>query len=122
MHWRPASMTTCLREENDMLPTTTWAAKTPPLQGHPWPPVHPYTHLDPDLEAFLALTGPQQRQVLADWRCTPERHGRVLHTWLATCFGYRYGYADSPCFQHTDERLEVQLTQAELVLGQELLT
>lgn len=93
----------------------------PPLQHYPWPPVNPADALPPDLCAFLTLDLPQQRQTLAALRRTPAQHGRMLHEGLATCFSARYGYADSPCFQRLDAALEVQLMQAELALGDELL-
>jgi hypothetical protein len=105
-----------------MLTKALFMAPMPPLQVHSWPPVLPYPGLDPDLWTFLALPLADQRQMLAALRNTPERYGRVLHDGLATCFNYHYGYPDSPCCQRLDDALEVQLTQAELVLGNELLT
>jgi hypothetical protein len=105
-----------------MLNKALFMAPMPPLQVRSWPPVPPYSGLDPDLRTFLALPLADQRQMLAALRNTPEHYGRVLHDGLATCCSYHYGYPDSPCCQRLDDALEVQLPQAELVLGNELLT
>src|SRR5262249_7411644 len=105
-----------------MLNKAILTAAMPPLQARAWPPVPPSLGLDPELRAWLALPPAHQRQRLAALPHTPQRYGRVLHDGLAACFGYRYGYPDSLCYQRLDDALEVQLTQAELMLGDELLT
>jgi hypothetical protein len=105
-----------------MLNPNTFRDETATLQARYWPPVTPSPSLDAAFQAFVALDMEAQRRFVAARRCYPEEYGRVVHSCLATVYGYRFGYRDSPCYQRTDDDFEARLELAKLTLEHEFMT
>jgi hypothetical protein len=97
------------------------ATRTAALPDRYWPPVPPFTRLHPELVGFIELSDDQQREFLAAIRHDAETHGSTLHCFLSEVNAYLFGYRDSPCAAGPDDRLEVGLHRAKVVLERELV-
>ena len=94
---------------------------SPPLQDRPWPYVPMFEKPPAGLTHFLGLSVVEQRRMLDTLRHTPENLAQLVNGFLGFLYGYRFGYADSPCFLQTDDDLEISLEQAKIVLERELV-
>ncbi len=92
----------------------------PSLQDRVWPPVDVYRGLSSGLQAFLGFDPSTQAALLMERRGHDD-HDRDVHEWLAEIYAYVLGYQDSPCHLVPDDRLEIELHQAKIVLERELL-
>lgn len=93
----------------------------PALQDQEWPPINPFGGFTTPFARFLKLSRRVQRRELQDLRGDREAHGRFVNEGLGVVNAYQYGYPDSPLFLATDDRLEVRLHRAKLLLERELM-
>ncbi|HYO54133.1 iron-containing redox enzyme family protein [Archangium sp.] len=91
------------------------------LQDRYWPPVEPFNRFGERFMAFLESDAKAQNGQLVALRASPEAHGEFLQLALGTIYAYIFGYKDSPLFLSTDDRLEVRMQVAKIVLEREML-
>lgn len=104
-----------------MNPTSVRCDDVARLQDRSWPPVRAFAGLDPGLDAFCCLSGPEQKAYLAARSELGEAHDRIVHGYLSEIYGYLFGYRDGPCSVRPDDDLERRLLGAKIVLERELL-
>lgn len=93
----------------------------PELQHYFWPPVNKFERLSKAFNEFLNLEIHSQKLLLFDLRNEKEEHGKFLHKSLGIIYSYILGYEDSPCYIQTDDRLEIKLQQAKIILEREFI-
>ena len=69
------------------------------------------------LTHFLGLSVVEQRRMLDTLRHTPENLAQLVNGFLGFLYGYRFGYADSPCFLLTDDDLDVIAGKRDQLIG-----
>ena len=92
------------------------------LYDRHWPPVRPFSDVEPEFAEFLGMGADGQRAFLADRRGDREAQGAIIHSHLAEIYAYVLGYEDSACARVEDDRLEIELLRAKIVLERELLS
>lgn len=90
------------------------------LQNKFWPPVGSFKQFDPTFENFVASGQSEQEQFLIGLRGDPDKHGEFIQTSLSMIYGYVFGYADSPCHLKTNDKLEIGLNIAKIVIEREM--
>ncbi|MGK7956452.1 MAG: iron-containing redox enzyme family protein [Crocosphaera sp.] len=93
----------------------------PNLQDRDWPVSEQSGELNSVLAHLLSLDLEAQRQFLAKSRGNSEEHGQLINEGLGQIYDYIYGYSGAPCYNTTDDELEIKFQQTKILLERELI-